>query len=738
MTKKITVALIGNPNCGKTTLYNRLTGLHQKTGNWTGVTVEGHTATVVIDDQPFEMVDLPGIYALSLEGEGEDERHVQQYLSQQRPDIILNIANADSLERSLFLTTELLEYGIPMIIVLNMVDEATRKGKRIDTKKLSELTGCPVVETVARSGKGLDSLKKNLRAMAEKPQPCPLPPVNYPQDILDQLPPVCATAACRADQINQLLANSPSDELEEALFSARFDHAHRLIQQVQKRKPGLHTGFSWLDRITTHPVSGLLIFFLAMYVMFFFAINVAGVFVDFFDQASHALLVSGGHQLLEAAHAPDWLIVLLADGLGGGIQTVATFVPIIGFLYLILTWLEDSGYMARAAFVMNHWMTKLGLSGKAFVPLIVGFGCNVPAIMATRGLPSRRERLLTIMMAPFMSCGARLSVYALFVAAFFADRAALIVFSLYLIGIAFAVFTGLMLRSTLLKGTPEPFIIELPPWRFPSFWNLVVGTWNRLKGFLLDAGKIIVVVVMVINILQAIGPDLKPTNNPGHSLLSATARSITPAFHPMGIEDDNWPAVVGILSGVLAKEVVVGTLDAIYGSLEQLENDNPDQPDVWQELQDAAHSVLVNGRDLASQITDPLGLSLITVSQSEVAEAQGVSEKLFGTLRKKFGSTTAAYAYLLFVLLYFPCVSASAAIAREAGARWAIFAGIWSTSLAWFTASAFYQSTLFGRQPLQSLLWLAAYAGFLAAVYVGLKIAAKREGQQDSSAEYAG
>jgi len=727
MPEKLTVALIGNPNCGKTTLYNRLTGLHQKTGNWTGVTVEGHTATVTLDGQPFEMVDLPGIYALSLEGEGEDERHVQQYLSQQRPDIILNIANADSLERSLFLTTELLEYGIPMVIVLNMVDEATRKGKRIDTEKLHELTGCPVVETVARTGKGLDKLKRTLRAMADNPQPCPLPPVNYPEEILKQLPPVCTTAACRADQLNQLLAKAPSDALEEALFSARFDHAHRLIEQVQKRKPGIHSGFAWLDRVTTHPLSGLLVFFFAMYVMFFFAINIAGVFVDFFDQATHAVLVTGGHRLLNAIHAPDWLAVLLADGLGGGIQTVATFVPIIGFLYLVLTWLEDSGYMARAAFVMNHWMTKLGLSGKAFVPLIVGFGCNVPAIMATRGLPSRRERLLTIMMAPFMSCGARLSVYALFVAAFFADRAALIVFSLYLIGIAFAVFTGLLLRSTLLKGKPEPFVIELPPWRFPSFWNLVVGTWNRLKGFLLDAGKIIVVVVMVINILQAIGPDLKPTDNPGHSLLSATARSMTPVFRPMGIEDDNWPAVVGILSGVLAKEVVVGTLDAIYGSLEQAENPGQESPTVAQEWREALHSVVVNARSLASQITDPLGLSLITVSQSEVAEAQGVSEKLFGTLRKKFGSAYAAYAYLLFVLLYFPCVSASAAIAREAGARWAIFAGVWSTSLAWFTATAFYQATLFGQHPVRSALWLLLYGLFLTAVYIGLRLAARGE-----------
>ncbi len=727
MPEKLTVALIGNPNCGKTTLYNRLTGLHQKTGNWTGVTVEGHTATISIDGQPFEMVDLPGIYALSLEGEGEDERHVQQYLSQQRPDIILNIANADSLERSLFLTTELLEYGIPTVIVLNMVDEAERKGKRIDTDKLRELTGCPVVETVARQGKGLDTLKRTLRAMADNPQPCPLPPVNYPQAVLDQLPPVCTTAACRADQINQLLTNSPSDELEEALFSARFDHAHRLIEQVQKRSPGLHDGFAWLDRITTHPVSGLLIFFLAMYVMFFFAINIAGVFVDFFDQASHALLVTGGHELLNLLHAPAWLAVLLADGIGGGIQTVATFVPIIGFLYLVLTWLEDSGYMARAAFVMNHWMTKLGLSGKAFVPLIVGFGCNVPAIMATRGLPSRRERLLTIMMAPFMSCGARLSVYALFVAAFFSDKAALIVFSLYLIGIAFAVFTGLMLRSTLLKGTPEPFVIELPPWRFPSFWNLVVGTWNRLKGFLLDAGKIIVVVVMVINILQAIGPDLKPTKNPGHSLLSATARSLTPVFHPMGIEDDNWPAVVGILSGVLAKEVVVGTLDAIYGSLEQAEHPDQSPPSIREEWREALNSVVTNAHALASQITDPLGLSLITVSQSEVAEAQGVSEKLFGTLREKFGSSIAAYAYLLFVLLYFPCVSASAAIAREAGARWAVFAGLWSTSLAWFTASTFYQTSRFGQQPLHSALWLLLYAAFLGSVYYALKLAARRE-----------
>jgi ferrous iron transport protein B len=302
-----------------------------------------------------------------------------------------------------------------------------------------------------------------------------------------------------------------------------------------------------------------------MYLMFLFTINVGGAFIDFFDGVAGAFFVDGLGELMSAAGSPDWLRVLVADGAGAGLQVVATFIPIIAALYLFLSVLEDSGYMARAAFVMDRFMRAIGLPGKAFVPLIVGFGCNVPAIMATRTLENERERKLTILMNPFMSCGARLPVYALFAAAFFPQSGQNVVFALYLIGIGVAILTGLLMKQSLLPGSSSGFMMELPPYHLPTLKGVLLRAWDRVRLFVKEAGQVIVVMVLALNVLNSIGTDGTFGNeNTEQSLLSETARILTPAFTPLGVQEDNWPAVVGIFSGILAKEVVVGTLDSLY------------------------------------------------------------------------------------------------------------------------------------------------------------------------------
>ena len=679
------VALIGNPNCGKTTLFNQLTGLNKKTGNWSGVTVDSSYCAINFNDLDYNLVDLPGIYALSIDSQGEDESHVKEFLQQHQPQLIINVLNATTLERGLFLTLELLKFGIPVISVLNMWDEAQQHNYAINLVALEQQLQSKVVTTVAKKGEGVAELKQSVHEVLKQNK---------------KKPP----------------ANSEKINFEHTLASAK-----KLSQKVLK-KPKLSTAKSHkLDTITTHPVWGMAVFFLAMYVMFFFAINVSSVLVDFFDLATGAILIDGGHHMLETLGVGQWLTVLLADGIGGGIQTVATFIPVIGFLYLVLTWLEDSGYMARAAFVMNGVMQKIGLSGKAFVPLIVSFGCNVPAIMATRTLPSRRERLVTIMMAPFMSCGARLSVYALFVSAFFSQNAAAIVFTLYFTGILMAILTGKMLQKTILPGKAQAFIIELPPWRLPTIKNLLYGTWNRLKSFLIGAGKIIVLMVMLIQVLNSIGKDFSFGNQDSeNSMLSAAAKTIAPVFKPMGIEERNWPAIVGILTGVLAKEVVVGTLDALYSSLDE-QAQTSTRPSVKEGLVAAVKSIKTNAIALKDLILDPLGFSIVK------ADNQTVDKKVFAIIHDRFSDNYAVFAYLLFILLYFPCVAATAAISREANFKWALFSGFWSTSLAYLVATNFYQFSQFNRHPWQAISWFAALIFLLSGVYYYLKKVGNRQ-----------
>jgi len=693
------IALVGNPNCGKTTLFNALTGARHHVGNWPGVTVEKKSGSYRHEGKTIEVIDLPGTYSLDVQQASLDERVAHDFIAGGSADLIVNIVDAANLERNLYLTTQLAAMRAPMLVVLNMVDVAEAKGQPVDAQALAARLGCPVVPVVAAKSTGIDALKTVLHEAAAR-------------KLLPSLLQV---------------ADETGDDVTAA--TTRYGLASQLASaSVQFRGANVHPLTERIDNLALNRWLGVPIYLLLMYLMFMFTIQIGGAFIDFFDQAAGAIFVDGFGELLTNFGAAEWLTVLLAKGIGGGIQTVATFIPVIGFLYLFLSVLEDSGYMARAAFVMDRLMRAIGLPGKSFMPMIVGFGCNVPAIMATRTLEKRRDRLMTIAMAPFMSCGARLPVYVLFAAAFFPSNAQNVVFALYLIGILAAIGTGLVLKNSLLKGKPTPYVMELPPYHVPTLKGVLIHSWERLKGFIVGAGRIIVPMVLVLNFLNAIGTDGSFGNEDSDkSMLAEVGRTITPVFHPFGLTEENWPAAVGIFTGVLAKEAVVGTLDAAYTALAESDaatagiEPKAEQPfNLGNALFEAVATIPAKLGDALGSWADPLGIGVGDLSdQKAVAEEQEVSTGTFGAMATRFDGAAGAFAYLLFILLYFPCTAAIAAVYQESGTRWTLFVAAWTTGLAYGLATLWYQLANFARDPLAALLWTAGIvAAFIAAFVV--------------------
>ncbi|MCK5191760.1 MAG: ferrous iron transport protein B, partial [Methylococcales bacterium] len=519
------------------------------------------------------------------------------------------------------------------------------------------------------------------------------------------------------------------EEIDILAADARYGFVNQLTQVSVCRlnEVSRHTSDK-IDRIVLNRFLGIPIFLLVMYAMFMFTINIGSAFIDFFDLAVGAILVDGFAVVLSDFNWPEWLVVLVTNGLGGGVQVVATFIPIVGFLFLFLSALEDSGYMSRAAFVMDRFMLMIGLPGKSFVPMIVGFGCNVPAIMATRTLDNQSDRILTNLMNPFMSCGARLPVYALFAAAFFPVGGQNLVFGLYLFGIVIAVLTGLIMRHTLFKGEATPFIMELPTYHMPTLRGVYTKTWERLKTFIFNAGKVIVPMVLVLNFLNALGTDGSfGQENSQKSVLSEIGRSLTPAFKPMGIAEDNWPATVGIFTGVLAKEAVVGTLDALYSQMATGESNAEDNEfNLTQALLDACATIPENLAAIADNLLDPLGINIGDVSSLDTAaEEQEVTTGTYAAMQASFDGRAGAFAYLLFILLYAPCVAATTAIYRETSAGWAVFVLFWTTGLAYLTATIFYQSATYTQHPAYSAMWIAGLIAMFLFVLAGLWIYGK-------------
>ena len=769
MKTDFTVGVVGNPNCGKTTLFNVLTGSRQHVGNWPGVTVEKKTGEYSHANKLIELVDLPGTYSLEAADDqvSLDEKVARDYVASRDADLIINIVDASNIERNLYLTSQLIEMRVPMILVLNMMDAVKQRGIKIDCDFLSLQLGCPVIPITASTKDGISRLKAEINNAAIA-KPVPSVNISYAaaleqaiEDISPELAEIANQHHCdlrwlalrlleddtlakqfagktlipKVAQLQHRVEVETEDEIDILAADARYGFVNKLIQGAvcKLNEVSRHTTEK-IDHIVLNRFLGIPLFLLVMYAMFMFTINIGSAFVDFFDQSVGALLVDGLSQVLTEINISQWLIVLITQGAGGGIQVVATFIPIIGFLFMFLSALEDSGYMARAAFVMDRFMRMMGLPGKSFVPMIVGFGCNVPAIMATRTLENQRDRILTNLMNPFMSCGARLPVYALFAAAFFPVGGQNLVFGLYLLGIAVAVLTGLIMRHTLFKGDSAPFIMELPAYHLPTVRGVFIRTWDRLKSFLFNAGKVIVPMVLVLNFLNALGTDGSfGQENSNKSVLSEIGRGLTPAFKPMGIEKDNWPATVGIFTGVLAKEAVVGTLDALYSQL-AISNAAPSDKapfNLKEALLAAFSTIPENLSAIADNLLDPLGLNIGTVDDlASAASEQEVKTDTFAAMQHSFDGKAGAFAYLLFILLYAPCVAATAAIYRETNTGWTLFVVFWTTGIAYMTATIFYQAMTFSQHPEYSLVWISGLIIAFLLVIAGLWLTGKNTGDK--------
>ena len=764
MSKDFTVALVGNPNAGKSTVFNALTGSRQTIGNWPGVTVERKEGLCLLPGGArLAVVDLPGIY--SLMATSEDERVAVDFVLAGGVDLFINVIDGSNLERNLYLTLLLAELRVPTLHVLTMMDIAEDRQIAIDLRHLERHLGAPVFAGDLRSCAGTQALMRKIAETLAHPAPPALAVIYAPvvEQEIGRLLPACEAAADRLKLPARWLAiqlleadpailarmqgavtegvlaeaeariKSASGEFsDEAFANGRYAVIQGLCSDVVRKRHARVYSTQRVDRWILDRWLGIPFFLLVMFVVFWLTQVVGGAFIDGFDLLGGTLFVEVPRLVLERLRVPPVAIALVVDGLGAGFQTMATFLPPIFFLFLCLALLEDSGYMARAAFVMDRAMGWLGLPGKSFVPLLVGFGCSVPAILATRTLESRRDRFLTIFMTPFMSCGAKLPVYVVFGAAFFADNPGRLVFRIYVTGMLLGVLTGLLLKRTLFTGAPSHFIMELPPYHLPRLKYILLNVWDRLRTFIFRAGKVIVPMVLLLGLLNTLGRDGSLGNeNTRNSLLASVGATLTPVFEPMGVEPANWPATVAIFSGLFAKEAVIGTLNSLYGQNSQREAVPPAEAAGERTLR----KVLGEGL-AASWRTLPENLGAIVrpltrlfgrgpepeAPVADGAEASPADESLFAAMRGAFsGGRPQAFAYLLFVLLYVPCFAAMGAAFRELGRFYGLVLMVYLTVLGWSVATLYYQVAA-GRQ----WIWMATPCALLLAMSGGFYLMGRR------------
>ncbi|MCQ8127680.1 Fe(2+) transporter permease subunit FeoB [Methylomonas rivi] len=745
---EFTIAIIGNPNSGKTTLFNGLTGARQHVGNWAGVTVEQKTGAYSYCNKVIKVVDLPGLYSLDVSDTAGalDEKIARDYMLSRQADLLINIVDTSHLERNLYLTTQLLEMRLPMLVVLNNMDDATGCDLKIDSDEIGRRLECPLVSLVATRADDIRGLKSSIDRLVEQTT-LPTFAIDYPEAIqtaLDRLtplvaqqldnrfgdarwfaiklleqdgfalshghPPLIETAA----KLRREIEADTGDEIDIAIVDGRYGFINLLVRETLCRQSEIGRELSdKIDSVMLNRFLGIPIFFGMMYLMFTFTIKLGRAFKPFFNDIAQALFIDGTAYSLALLDSPPWLIMLIAQGIGNGIREVAAFVPILGFLYLFISVLEESGYMARATFAMDRLMRALGLPGKAFVPMILGFGCNVPAMLATRTLENPRDRLLSILLNPFMTCGARLAVFTLFAAAFFPDNGGMIVFLLYLIGVVFAALTALLLKNTFLKEEFSLVLMEIPNYHVPKLKNVLINTWTRVKTFVVRVGKIIITMVLILNILSALGTDGSfKANNIEHSVLSAAGRAVTPVMAPLGIREDNWPATVALFTGILHKVVAISTLKTIYA--------DADQPALPQQKPDFD----LNNSVKRALMTIPMGLKkMFGIAPANQPAGQ---DSFVAALHAHFDGQIGAFAYLLFILLYFPCIATTAAAYRESSLGWSAFMLVWSTGLAYLTATLFYQLATYDQHPGTSLAWVSGIAVIAAAVVLAFRYWGKR------------
>lgn len=648
--REIRIALTGNPNVGKTTLFNALTGSRQHVGNWPGVTVEKKTGRVSHNGYEIEVVDLPGTYSLT--AYSADEVVARDYILEERPDVVVQVVDATNLERNLYLTTQVAELGVPMVIALNMADMVEAQGDAIDLARLSAFLEIPVVRTIGTRGEGLSELlDATIKEAATSPHhehtigygtevEATIASLagalaadtglagRYPlrwlavkllegdENVLDKV-----RGGAASVRVEEILSSIDTDECEAMMADKRYEAIAAILPQVRRGERGSMSPSDMLDRVVTDRYLGIPIFLALMWGAFQLTFTVAAPFMTAIDAAVAWLagFVAGSVE-------PAWLASLLSDGIIGGVGSVLIFLPNIFILFLVLAILEDSGYLARAAFIMDRSLYALGLPGKAFIPMLVGFGCNVPAIMATRSIEGEKDRLLTILVNPFISCSARLPVYILFAGVFFPDQAGSVVFFLYVLGIVVAIGSAKLFRSTILPGEVAPFVMEMPPYRIPAATTALAHMWSRGSMYIRKAGSIILLGVVVVWFLASFPFGVEYGS--AESLAGTIGHALEPLVAPLGFD---WKVAVALIFGFVAKEIVVGSLGTLYGTGEET------LP--------------------AALLADP-ALSAAT-----------------------------ALALMVFVLLYMPCVAALGVIRKETGSwKWAGFSVAYGLVVAWLLA----------------------------------------------------
>lgn len=702
--KTISVALVGNPNCGKTSLFNFASGAHERVGNYSGVTVDAKVGRAEYEGYEFHLVDLPGTYSLS--AYSPEELYVRKQLVEETPDIVINVIDASNLERNLYLTTQLIDMHVRMVCALNMYDETEERGDHIDYEKLSELFGTPMVPTVFTSGRGVKELFHQVIAVYEGKEDESLQfrhihinhgheieqgirdiqehLKNYPdlrqqystrylaikllegdKDVERLVQPLGDSAEIfqHRDRAAQRVKEETHNDCETAIMDAKYGFIHGALEEsgyTTGDKKDTYQTTHIIDKILTNKYLGFPIFFLILLLMFTATFVIGQYPMDWID-AGVAWLGDFISQSM-----PDGPVkAMLVDGVIGGVGAVIVFLPQILILYFFISYMEDSGYMARAAFIMDRLMHKMGLHGKSFIPLIMGFGCNVPAVMSTRTIESQRSRLITMLILPLMSCSARLPIYVMITGSFFALKyRSLAMLSLYVIGVLMAIVMSRLFSAFVVKGEDTPFVMELPPYRFPTWKAIGRHTWEKGKQYLKKMGGIILVASIIVWALgyfpHTDDPSVSNQQQQEQSYIGRVGRAIEPVFRPMGF---NWKLDVGLLAGVGAKEIVASTMGVLYSNDDSFKDDSNFSPESGKYVK------------LHEQITQ------------DVAQLHGISYEKAQPI-----ATLTAFCFLLFVLLYFPCIATIAAIKGETGSwGWALFAAGYTTALAWVVSAVVFQ-----------------------------------------------
>lgn len=720
--EKLSVGIIGNPNSGKSTIFNQLTGLKQKTGNWAGVTVEKRTGEFKFQNFEVQLIDLPGLYSLGIGGKiSLDQDITINYIKEENFNYLINVIDSANFKRNLYLTFQLLERKIPVILVLNMDDIAKNKGVTINEKKLSKTLKCPVIRISAKKTDDINKLKdfliktKNIQNSIDIFDLYPKQIKKYHLSLenflksnnlykisnSEKITIIEGNYLTYADKI-KAFAESICNNIERefgqtsdfVLVNCRYSSIEEFFKKVCKKKSINSESFSdKLDNIVLNKILGVPIFFIVLYLMFVFSINLGGAFQEFFSLIAEATFIDIPLFITSQIYTSEWLNILIYS-LGGTIQTIASFIPIIAAMYIFLSLLEDSGYIARSAVLANKIMRFLGLSGHSFLPLIIGLGCNVPAIAGTRILCNHNERISTIMISPFVSCTGRLAVYTLFCYIFFPNNTQNIIFILYLIGILMAILTGLLVKNKSQQITNSNMLIELPDYKFPKLKAILNNSLLKTKSFIFGAGKTIIVVFFIVHLLNYIKIPIKNEfgtyNN--QNFINIVGKKLTPILKPMGLKEKNWPAAVGIITGIFAKEVIVGTLVSLYsdksddyGSITEL--------NILLKYEKAFSSI---HKKIASTFTDNFD-QLYYLGKEDVKkdyfDDNKVTHKVVKNILNNFDDKLAVLSYLIFILIYFPCVSVFSVISNEVNKKWALASTLWSTLSAYSLSIIFYQTS---------------------------------------------